>query len=77
MTDTHGVDFAGDAVVHVRDEVSVTLLLQVEIVYVDAMGGKVSVKLGLLRELALVDFLSPEGVLTEVLPINTLHWVFF
>ena len=77
MADAHGVDFAGDAIVHVRDEVSITLLLQVEIFNVNTVGGKVSVKLGLFWELALVDFLRPKGVLAEVLPVNTLNWVFF
>ena len=77
MTDTHGVHFPRDSVVDVRDEESVTLLLQVEIVHIDSVGGQVSVELRLLRQLTLVNFLCPKGVLSEMLPVNALHWVFF
>jgi hypothetical protein len=41
------------------------------------MCGQIGVELWLLWELALTDFLAPEWVLAEVLPVDTLHWVFF
>jgi hypothetical protein len=50
--------------VDVRDEIGVALLLEVKIIYVDAVGGQVGVELGLLRELALVNFLGPKGMLS-------------
>ena len=41
------------------------------------MCGQIGVELRLLWELALTDFLAPEWVLAEVLPVDTLHWVLF
>jgi hypothetical protein len=77
VTDAHGVYLPGDAVVHVRDEVGVALLLKVEIVDIDAVGGQVSIELGLFRQLTLVDLLGPKGMLPQMLPVNALHRVFF
>lgn len=76
MTDTNGVHPLGHFVVHIGDEVGVTLLLQVEIIYIDTMIGQVSVELRLLWQRALVDLFGPEGMLAKVLPINTLDRVF-
>lgn len=45
------------------DEVSVSLLLIIEIVDVYAMSREVSIKLGLFREVSLVYFLGPEWML--------------
>ena len=77
MTDAHWVYLTRHSVVHVRHEVSVALLLKVEVVHINAMRGQVGVELGLLWELTLVDFLGPKGVLPQMLPVNALHWVFF
>jgi hypothetical protein len=64
-------------VVNVRHEVGIPLLLQIEVIYVDAMRGQVCIELGLLWQLSLVDFLGPERVLSQVLPVDTLHRVLF
>jgi hypothetical protein len=48
--------------VDVGDEIGVALLLEVKIIYVNAVGGQVGVELGLLWELALVNFLGPKGM---------------
>lgn len=77
MRDAHWVDFFRNAIVHIRDKVGISLLLQVKVIHIDAMCGQISVELRLLWELALSDFLAPEWVLTEVLPVDALHWVLF
>jgi hypothetical protein len=41
------------------------------------MCGQIGVELRLLWELALTDFLAPERVLAEVLPVDALYWVLF
>ena len=51
-------------------------MLEIEIFHVDTMVGEIGVKLGLLRELALADFLAPEGMLAKMLPVDTFHRVF-
>lgn len=77
MTDTHWVNLTGHSVVNVRYEVSVTLLLEVEVVHIDAMRGQICIKLRLLWKLTLVDFLGPKRMLSKVLPVDALYWVFF
>jgi hypothetical protein len=62
--------------VHIRDEVGVSLLLKIEIIYVNSMIGQVSIELRLLGELSLTDLLAPEGMLPKVLPIDALYWIF-
>jgi len=52
-------------------------LLEVKVVHIDAVGHQIGVELRLLGELALADLLAPERVLTEVLPVDALHWVLF
>lgn len=61
----------------IRDKVGISLLLKVKVVHIDAVGRQIGVELRLLGELALADLLAPEWVLTEVLPVDALHWVFF
>lgn len=77
MRDAHRVDFFRDAIVDIRDKVGISLLLKVKVVHIDAVGRQIGVELRLLGELALADLLAPEWVLTEVLPVDALHWVFF
>ena len=60
MADAHWVDLPGDSVVDVRHEIGIALLLEVKIIYINAVGGQIGVELGLLRELTLVDFLGPK-----------------
>jgi len=62
VADAHWVHLPRDSVVDVRDEIGVALLLEVKIIYIDAVGGQVGVELGLLWELALVNFLGPKGM---------------
>ena len=64
-------------VVDIWHEVGIPLLLQIEVIYIDAMRGQVRIELGLLWQLSLVDFLGPERVFSQVLPVDTLHWVLF
>jgi hypothetical protein len=64
VADAHWVHLPWDSVVDVGDEIGVALLLEVKIIYVNAVGGQVGVELGLLWELALVDFLGPKGMLS-------------
>ena len=61
---------------HIRDKKGVSLLLKIEIINIYAMIRQISVKLRLLWELALSDLLAPEGMLPQVLPIDTLYGVF-
>jgi len=77
VRDAHRVDFFRDAIVDIRDKVGISLLLKVKVVHIDAVGRQIGVELRLLGELALADLLAPEWVLTEVLPVDALHWVFF
>ena len=77
MRDAHRVDLFRDAIVDVRDKVGISLLLEVKVVHIDAVGRQIGVKLRLLGELALADLLAPERVLTEVLPVDAFNWVLF
>ena len=77
MRDAHRVDLFRDAIVDVRDKVGISLLLKVKVVHIDPVGCQIGVELRLLGELALTDLLAPERVLTEVLPVDALHWVLF
>ena len=77
MRNPDGVHFFRHPIVHVRDKVSVSLLLKVEVIYIDSMRGQIGVELGLLRELSLGNFLAPERMLSQVLPIDTFNGIFF
>ncbi len=77
MADADRVYFPGHPVVNIWDEICIPLLLQIEVINVDAMRGQVRIELGLLWQLSLVDFLGPERVLSQVLPVDTLHRVLF
>ena len=52
-------------------------MLEVKVIHIDAVCGQIGVELRLLWELTLTDFLAPEWVLAEVLPVDALHWVLF
>jgi len=75
VRDADGVHLFRDTVVHVRDKISVSLLLEVEIIHVDPMGSQVRIELRLLRQLSLTNLLAPEGVLPQVFPVDALHGV--
>ncbi len=77
MRDADRVDLFRDAIVYIWDKVGISLLLKVKVIHIDAMSGQIGVKLRLLWKLALIDFLAPERVLTEVLPVYAFHWVLF
>lgn len=77
VRDAHRVDLFRDAIVDVRDEVGISLLLKVKVVHIDAVGRQIGVELRLFGELPLADFLAPERVLTKVLPVDALNWVLF
>jgi len=77
VRDADRIDLLRDPVVHIRDEVRVPLLLRVEVIHVDTVGGEVRIELRLLGELALTDFFAPERMLSKMFPIDTFDWVFF
>ena len=77
MRDANWVDFFRDAIVHIRDEVGISLLLKVKVIHIDAVCCQICVKLRLLWKLALADFLAPERVLAEMLPVYAFHRVLF
>ena len=77
LRNTQWINFLGWFVLDIWNEVSVSHLLFVELFRVDVSAlFQIFVELRLSRYLSLVDLLSPERMLSQVLPIDTLDRIF-
>jgi hypothetical protein len=59
----------------VRDKVAILDLLVSELFRVDVKSFEIGIKSGLARKLANVELSGPEGMLSQMLPVDTLRGV--
>ena len=70
------VDLLWNLIVDIWYKVSIFLLLLIEVININTPCSEVGIELRLLRKSSLVYFFGPEGVLSQVFPVNSLHRIF-